>query len=435
MNTAPMLVDYVLGDATGLQIPAHSEALRAAGAPFLTRAFQAFGALPHDISVAEIVRFERCPGGSTGDKLFLSVRYGRGEAGLHTELFVKFSRDFTDSMRDHGRFEMEPEARFAAISRLPGFPISTPAAYFADYHHESGTGLVITQRIAFGEDGIEPHRRKCLDYELADPLPYYRALVTAIARLAAAHKSGRLAPDIDERFPCDLAAASSDPITYSEDQLRAVVSRYAAFAERCPQLLPANVRAPDFIALMEQEALRILALQDPIQRYLRGNRDLVALCHWNAHIDNAWFWRDPAGALQCGLIDWGRVNQITAGSALWGCLSAAHHDVWAHHFDELLALYAAELHAHGGAAISHDELELHVLLHIASMGVARVLAFPKVILARLPQAEAASGPRDPMFLTSDPARNCLHILTVFVSLWRKRGFGASLDKLLARAKT
>jgi hypothetical protein len=35
-------------------------------------------------------------------------------------------------------------------------------------------------------------------------------------------------------------------------------------------------------------------------------------------------------------------------------------------------------------------------------------------------------------LRSDPARNCLHIYTVFLNLWQQRDFGAKLDELLAR---
>jgi hypothetical protein len=71
-------------------------------------------------------------------------------------------------------------------------------------------------------------------------------------------------------------------------------------------------------------------------------------------------------------------------------------------------------------------------LRAASMGVARVLAFPETVLFRLPEAATAAGPLDPVFLRSDPARNCLHIYTVFLNLWRTRDFGASLDKLLTR---
>jgi hypothetical protein len=424
--------DHVRGDATGLSIPAHGEALRAGSEGFLTEAFRAFGSLSGDNSVSRITRFEPCPGGSTGKKFFLSVEYQRPEPDLHMDLFVKFSRDFTDARRDGGRYEMESEVRFAAISRLPGFPILVPAAYFADYHHASGTGMLITQRIAFGESGIEQHRRKCFDHELDDPLPYYRVMVTALARLAAAHKAGRLAPDIAERFPFDPDAAGSDPILYDDEQLHAVLGQCADFAARGPQLLPAEVRSPEFTAKLEREAFRIREHEATILRFLRGNPDFIALCHWNAHIDNAWFWRDTAGELRCGLMDWGRVNQITIGAALWGCLSAAHHDIWEHHLDDLLALFVREYHEHGGPLIAVDELQLHLRLHVASMGVARVLAFPSNILFRVPEAVTAFGPCDPIILSCDPARNCLHIYTVLLRLWRTGDFGACLDRLLER---
>src|SRR3546814_11095992 len=94
---------------------------------------------------------------------------------------------------------METDVRFAAVSRKPAFTIRVPTAYFADYHAASGTGVLITQQIAFGENGIEPHRAKCLDHELADSLPYYRALITALARLAGPHLSARLPPRTDAR--------------------------------------------------------------------------------------------------------------------------------------------------------------------------------------------------------------------------------------------
>jgi len=429
MTDSTLPITHFSGDATGLLIPAHRNALHDSGVKFLTAAFHAFGSLPPNNRVSRITRLESCPGGSTGDKLFLSIEYDQPDPALHTDLFVKFSRDFTDSRRDHGRFEMEPEVRFATISRLPNFPISVPNAYFADYHHDSGTGLIITQRIAFGEGSIEPHRIKCLDHTLDEPLPYYRSLITALARLAAAHKAGRLASDIEERFPYDPAAVASDPIEYSEEKLQSVVARCASFAAQCPQLLPAEIRSHAFLDKIGRDALRIRDHEATIQRYLRSNHDLIALCHWNAHIDNAWFWRDEGG-LHCGLIDWGRVNQITMGAALWGCLSAAHHDIWAQHLDELLALFVREYHEHGGPMIAVEELELHLLLHIACMGVARVLAFPAVVLFRLPEAATASGPLDPIFLRSDPARNCLHIYTVLLNLWQRRDFGAKLDTLL-----
>ncbi len=432
-------LDTVRGDATGLTIPAHGDALRGAGADFLTRAFRAFGALAADNEVTTITDFEPCSGGSTGSKFYLTVAYARAEPGLPDRLFVKFSRDFDDERRDHGRREMEPEARFATLARAPDFPIAVPLPLFADYHAASGTGLIITARILYSEGGpyregaIEAHRRKCLDHvTLDDPLPYYRKTVAALAQLAGAHRGGRLTADVDTRFPFDPIAGSADPIRHSAAELQALITHCSDFAAQCPALLPAQVRTPAFQAQMLRDALKIRTHEAAIQHYLRGNADLIALCHWNAHIDNVWFWRDAADELQCGLIDWGRVGQMTLGSALWGCLSAAHHIIWDEHLDELLTLFCDTYHAHGGPRVAPATLESHLMLHIATMGVARVLVFPEVILFRQPDTPNASGPHDAMFtpVAMDAARNSLHVYTVFLKLWQRRDFGALVDELI-----
>lgn len=431
MTTHGDAAALVRGEVTGLTIPAHAEALRAAGAVFLSTAFRAFGSLDPGTRVARITRLENCPGGSTGQKLFLSVEYDPPAPHLHTDLFVKFSRDFSDPLRDRGRFEMASEVRFAALSRLAHFPVSVPKTYYADYHQDSGTGVLITQRIPFGVGEIEPQHQKCLDHELADPASYYRAIVSALARLAGAHKGGRLKADVDVQFPFDAqAAAAADRIRYDERQLRELLAAYAEFAHRYPQLLPANIRSPGFLASLEHDACRFLAHEAPIKRFLQGNRELVALCHWNAHIDNAWFWRDAAGALQCGLIDWGRVRQMNVAYALWGSLSGAGPEVWDRHLQELLVLFAGEYHAHGGPRVDVEELKLHLQLYIATMGLAWMLEAPARILMRLPEAAGASGPRDPVFRRSETARNQLHIFTVFLHLWQTQDFGASLDRML-----
>jgi hypothetical protein len=330
---------------------------------------------------------------------------------------------------------MAPEARFAPLSRQPGFPIAVPAAYFADYHAASGTGLIITESIGYGEHGIEPHRRKCLDHlTLDDPLPHYRQVVTALARLAAAHKSGRLAPDIDARFPFNPASGSADPIRYDEAGLQAEIDHCFAYARDCQRLLPEEVRTAGFMGQLAQNAQLIRRHEATIQRFLQGDPRMIALCHWNAHIDNCWFWRDGTGELHCGLIDWGRVGQITFGSALWGGLSAAHHDIWDHHLEELLALFCAEYAAGGGPAITVEELTFHLRLHLAAMGVARMLAFPETIRFRLPECTRASGPLDLIFepVAVDPARNSMHIYAVFLKFWRKYDVGGAVRELLER---
>jgi hypothetical protein len=425
----PEPIDHFPGGRTGLAVPAHPGAFIASGADFLTRAFRAFGAIGPDDAVRELAGVKHCPGGSTGAKLFADLRLSDG--AVH-RLFVKFSRDFDDERRDsRGKWEMASEVPFQWIARARGFPIAVAKPWFADYDKATGSGLVITDCVPFGAGGIEPHRRKCMDHQtLDDPIGHYRATVTALARLTAAHKAGRLAPDIDAQFPFDPATGSADPIRYDRAGLRAELDNCFTFARNYPHLLPPEVRTPEFLTRMERDTWRVFANEDALQRFLTGDTRLIALDHWNAHIDNCWFQRDAAGGLECGLIDWGRVGQITFGSALWGGLSAAHHDVWDHHLDELLELFVREYAAHGGPEVSADELLLHLTVHMATMGVARVLAFPEVITFRLPECSNATGPLDPMFDAVDPARNSLHIYTVFLKFWQARDFGKALDRVL-----
>jgi hypothetical protein len=429
----PLAVDFVRGDATGIDIPAHGEALRSAGETFLTQAFRAFGSLSSTNRVVRITRFEPFSGGNSGHKLLLSVDYARAEPGLHTELFVKFSRDFTDTFRDRRRHELEAEVALARLSRLSGFPISVPTAYFADCHRDSGTGILITQRIAFGRDGIEPLIPKCMDQELSDPLAYYRAIVSTLARLAAAQSTEPFRAQVDAHFPFDIdAAVADDPIPWDARQLRERVARLAEFAARCPQLLPAHVAAPAFMSRLEHESVRFLRHERTIKHFLHADRDFIALCHYNANIDNAWFWRDCAGVLRCGLLDWGRVRQMNVAYALWGCLCAASLEIWDRHLDELLTLFVEELQTHGGPRLDIAQLRLHLHFYVATIGLALMMDTPALILSRQPEAVSARDPLDPILRRNEVARGFLHVFTSFLNFWQSQDFGASLDQILER---
>ncbi len=419
-------MDWVTGDETGLVIPAHMQALREGGVAFLTTALRTSGVLGADNAVVRITGFEECPGGSTGAKVFLSVAYEKPAPGLLEDLFVKFSRDFDDPIRDRGRNQLEPEVRFAAISRHPDFPITVPACLFGDYHAESGTGILITERIAFGTGVIEPHHDKCLDYELPDALAHYRAVITANARLAGAHKSGHLGADIDAQFAYDAAAAAaSDLIGYDARQLRNRIARIAAFAEEFPLLLPSNITAPGFIAQLSDEMPLFLEHQAEIKRFLTSDHELIALCHWNANIDNAWFWRSGE-KLHCGLMDWGRVGQMNIALALWGTLSAAEPDMLDAQLDALLSLFLSEYAAHGGPTIPLGRLQKHMFLYVATMGMAWLLDAPPIIRAQLPALSPAHDRFDIIFKQNEAARTQLHMLTNVLNLWQTRNFGSWL---------
>ena len=422
-------IDWVRGDSTGLEIPVDADSLRAGAQTFLTQAFRAAGSLPRDNRVTRITELKEISGGSTGRKALLSVEYDKQLPGLHTELFVKFSRAFDDELRDQTKVQMELEVLFALLSRSPAFPISVPVCYFADYHHESGSGILITQRIAYNTGGIEPHYPKCLDYRLPDPPGHYRALIRALARLAGTHRAGRLPDIVETCFPFDLGKlVVSKRAPYTPEQISSQVDRYADFAAKHPQLLPANIRSRSFLARLAQEAPRFQALGGAVGRILQSKPEMIALCHWNAHVDNGWFWRNDERQIECGLMDWGNVSQMNVAMAIWGCLSGAETDIWDDHLDELLALFVHEFASCGGPTLDVAELKEHLTLYAAMMGLAWMLDVP-YRLARIPGLNEVRDRRDPRIESDERARSVLVILTAFLNLWEKTDMESVLAHL------
>jgi hypothetical protein len=411
---------WVTGDHSGVSIPADPAALHASGTVFLTEAFRAYGA---DNAVARITRFEEVPGGSTGRKVLLNVEYAK--PGPQTELFVKFSRDFDNPIRDRGKTQMESEVLFAHLTREPGFPITVPATQFADYHRDTGTGLLISERIAFGSNGIERQYHKCLDYEMPEPVEHYRALVTALGRLVGGHRSGRI--PAGDQFPVDMQAAQvGERAPLSPEQLGRRLDRLAEFAAECPNLLPANVRSPQFLSRLRHDAVRYLEHEPTVWAYLADHPDFVALCHWNANVDNAWFWRDADHALHCGLMDWGCAGQMNVAMALWGALSGAETDLWDNHLDELLGLFTDEIRRCGGPDLGLPELTRQVMIYVGIMTVAWLLDIPALIRKRFGDAAHTMTRKDPRIKDDESVRAPLQMLTNALNLWETQRFGELL---------
>jgi hypothetical protein len=426
-------LDWVSGDALGLAIPAHSAALRADAPRFLTEAFHASGALPSSNRVVDITQWVESSSGGTGKKLMLNVAYERPDPALHTHLFVKFSRDFSDEIRDRSRHMMESEVRVANLSQLPGFPVHVPKCYFADNHAASGTAILITERIAFGSGGIEPMHSKCMDYEIERPLEHYQAIVRALARLSGTHKAGRLPQSVASQFPLDREQLiAADRIPYNASRLQNRVSRYAEFAAEFPQLFAEPIRSPKFIQELKDAAPRFLEHELAIRRFLHSNPDCIALCHWNANIDNAWFWRNTDGVLECGLMDWGRAAQMNVAAALYGSLSSAEPEVWDEHLDSLLALFADEFARSGAPALDPKDLKLHLHLFTAMMGLAYLMDAPPIIRKELPDLSQASSRFDRRFQQNENARVQIHFFTQLLHQWHKNDFGALPEQVLRR---
>ena len=149
------------------------------------------------------------------------------------------------------------------------------------------------------------------------------------------------------------------------------IGRIGDFAVACSGLLPANVREPEFLSALSRRLPRIADLEPRVWAALAADPDYIALCHWNANIDNAWFWRDAAGVLRCGLMDWGCVSRMNVGMALWGSLSAAETSPWDTRFVEFTRVFAREF-AYAGGPRSSSGLQVDATAAAAGNAVAGV---------------------------------------------------------------
>ena len=428
--------DCATGDFTHTSFPAHPDALRRGGIDFLTTAFRASGTLEPRETVTRISRFQEVSGGSTGRKVLLDVEYDRTGPALPTELFVKFSRDFDDPVRDHGR---DPDGLRGAIRarcrRRRTFPIVVPSTQFADYHGESGTGILITERIAFGTGGIEPQYEKCLDNEMPDPIGHYRALLTALADWRGHIVPVRCRATSPTSFPWTCAR----PRSASRDHLSRSSCPSARRARRVRRRLSGSATRKRPRRLASWRALSRQA-HDVMRRPSRRSGTPASDPTTSASATGTPTSTTPgSGATrrassQCGLMDWGCVGQMNVAMAVWGCLCAAETAMWNTHLDELLQLVCTEAHDSGGPCMEPAVLAAHLQVYVALMGITWLLHVPALIRQRVPDADPEITPNDPRIAGEEAsARRCSCSRTSSISgrqgIWMRHSMPSNGPKL------
>jgi hypothetical protein len=411
---------WVTGDLFGVRIPADLPSLLDGGAELLTEAFRVAGSLGPSGRVTGIVDAQPFVGGGTGTKAILEVTYEGHDAKMPGHLFVKFSRNFADELQDRGRSMMVSEARFAVLAR-DAFPVPVPRFLFADIEASSATGLLITARIPYGTDGVEPLHPKCLDHLLGDPTAHYAAILRGQARMAGAHIAGHLSPEFDLHFPYDPGLAGATVAALAPiETLERWAHRMFDFVDRHPQLFEGDLVSR---ARFLHDIPRVQARRDAIVDLLAGTSDAVGFSHWNANIDNCWFERDDAGTLVAGFIDWANAGPATAAQAILGALSGAPATLWRDRLDDLLALYADELAEMGALRPDLDQLRRQLLVLHATSGLGFAMGAPIAIGREIADVDALRGPRDEAFLDHENARIQLHMMTNLLVNWEAFSLG------------
>jgi len=371
------------GDEYGLEFPFTIESLRDFGAAFLTKAFQAAGTISQDNAVAQVVELRRLGITGASENAFLTVAYAKPEPGLEAELFVKFPPadmhfKFGLARMSHG------EVAMMRLSRSGILPVPVAKYYFGDYCSATSNYILITGRIAFGVAPIEPAYRKGRDDRVPEVSDHYRVLTGALAKLVAAQKTGALGYDLEQDFPFARAAREFHHIATPEinvDRLIDFISRVA------PQLFPAETTTPGFLKRWREDLLFGLSHNDIVTAYLHKNIDYTGLCHPNLNIDNAWFWRDEAGELQVGLLDWGGAGQMSIAQALSGMLMMPDPDIYLALRRDVVDTFVKEYARLGGLKLDADELTLQYKASVFSTALGTIVGIIVPYLQRFSDDE------------------------------------------------
>jgi len=386
------------GDHYGLEFPIDLAGLREAGPDFLTRAFRASGAMAADNHVTSIVALDKLDVRGASENGLLELSYARDEPGLENKLFVKFPP--ADVHHKYGLLRLsDGEIAMARLSRERSLPVHLTRYYFGDYSAHTGNFILITERVAFGTGSIEPAYRKGYDHDVPCIEEHYEVLTRDLARLVGAHKRGDLGHDLEKIFPFATAARDFEPITDPEPRLDRLIDFIGRVA---PQLFVTEATRPEFLKKWREDVLFGLEHKDKVLAYLLSNVDYTGLCHINLNVDNAWFWRDEAGALKAGLLDWGGAGQASLAQAISGMLMMPEPEKHISLVNRVIDTFIEECRKQGCPPISRDELHLQYKASVYSTAIFMFITILADTLQHFPEDyfESMENRMDPRLLES-----------------------------------
>lgn len=417
----------------GIPFPATVDEFLRQGAGFLTQAFQTAGTLDLDNAVIELNDFEIITTGGASQIASFAVVYASPSDSLHQDLVVKWPLDFSDQLRQLSDHLMEGEVSFALLSIRNDLPVRVPKCYFCDYHPESKTGILITEKIKFGKDGLEPLYLKGQDEFLPKPVEHYCAMITAMTKLAGEQKVGTIGDEIDRRFPFDREAFDpADQIYCESTEFPKKAQELISFVgQTAPQLFPKSVVTDAFLGQLVDDIVLLREHEFGIKRYLHEDADYVALAHWNLAIDNAWFWTGADGELRAGMFDWGGVRQSNLARALFGMFMSTHPPFLAEHREQFIAHTVHEYHRAGGPKIDEDELLFQFQLITALIGLAFCINAPERILEIMPEVGEIERMDDPRIEKDFWLLQTLKMMEMWLSEWHSVDAGAAIRKFVS----
>jgi len=380
----------------GLNFPWTEAKLIEFGPEWLTQAFWKAGTLEKDNRVMKIIPEEKIKitAGNNAGKFLFEVQYQRNRANLHTKLFAKVPFVMTPATKTD-RLSSSVYKQPMDLCEIQTYrlfedllPVKTPKLYFGDISNETSNFILITERIPFVEVGglrkkkeplnpyeIEGPYDKCMDVQLrGSSKEYYLLLMVQSGRIAGYHKAGKMgsedfvsanlskppgSPDNPMAFGMNAFGCSGEAPKSYVKKLDTAVKFFGATAKVVfPEYAPTEAfqkKYRDTMLLWNVYAMEL-------EYYKCSNLDYVALGHVNLNIDNAYFWRDDAGTLDCGVIDWGGFGVSSVGRKVYWILNCSDFENIRDNLDDYMDAFITSYRESGGPQLDPDVFRADVYL-------------------------------------------------------------------------
>jgi len=109
------------------------------------------------------------------------------------------------------------------------------------------------------------------------------------------------------------------------------------------------------------------------------NTDYTALGHMNLNVDNAYFWRDAEGKLDCGVFDWGGMGTSSYGVKFWWFYYCMDYGVLSRGLPTFCQTFCEHYKASGGLELDPEERRKMVIISGINQMVGLLAAVPQIL--------------------------------------------------------
>jgi len=441
----------------GLEFPWTAQGLSELGPEWLTEAFHAAKTLPEDNWITGLVmeKVIKITAGNNAAKFLFEVKYARPSPELHTKLFAKCCFPMTPATQTDrlSSSVYKQPMDFLELNTyrcLEGsLPVNTPKFYFGDISNETSNWVLITERVLFTEiHGIDLSKEmkpfdiegpydKCKDWMLrGEDKEYYLLLCDQHARIAAAYKQGKI--------PWNYGTPPTDPAAYAMNPKQAtgesptlcrtkLQSALRFMSETAAPLYQPYLSEEDFQNRWTDTMLKLNAYSNELRYWKMKEQDYVSLGHGNLNTDNAYFWRDGGGQLDCGIFDFGGFGVSSLPHNLWWMLNMAEIDQVMHNLDTYIEAFVSRYKEYGGPSLDLATVRMMVIITALQNTSMMVAAVPNT-LKMCPAKEWATikDRHDPRVASNvdgkSTLRSCVHVLNSTTRIFEELSGGAVLEQ-------